>query len=473
LENEEAKKVQKDLTYDLLIKNAQIVQPNRTLKGEIAISNGKIEAIGITLSGSFRDSIDIGGRFILPGVIDTHVHLGTTDQTFAEAVRTESAAAAAGGVTTALVFKRIPILSDQGDSLVSALTPDIRAIEEGSLIDIGFHGLILDEDALERIDELAEEFGITSFKFIMAYKGEEAMPHFYGMDDGSLFKCLEKVGKMKGCVSLIHAENSEINERFKRENFHRQDIGAWSDSRPSFSEEEGIRRSVFLAERAGSPLCVPHVSTEGGARYIAEVKKSNKYLFQETCPHYLFLTKETRFEPPSVGKVNPPLRARSDVSALWALMASGEIDVVGSDHCPFTRKFKPGDLWSARPGFPGIGLILPILLSEGINKGTMRMEDISRITSFQPAKLFGLYPRKGIIEIGSDADFVVVDLEKEVKVRPAILHGISDYSPYEGYVAKGWPILTIARGRIVFRDGQIDETMRKGMYLKRRMADFA
>jgi dihydroorotase (multifunctional complex type) len=306
----------------------------------------------------------------------------------------------------------------------------------------------------------------------MAYKGEEALPHFYGMNDGSLFKAMEKVSKRRGCISVVHAENSEINDRFKRDNRHRQDSRAWSDLRPSLSEEEAIRRAVFFAEKAGSPLCIAHVSTEAGATYVAEAKKCNRYLWQETCPHYLFLTKDSKFDPPSVGKVNPPLRDSSDVLALWTLLGRGGIDIIGSDHCPFTLKVKPKDLWSARPGLPGIELILPILLSEGVNKGRFTIEDVSRVTSLQPSKLFGLYPQKGIIEAGSDADLVIVDLEKEVEIMPSILHGVSDYTPYQGYVVKGWPIITIVRGRVVFQDGHLKDIKEKGVFLRRKRIDF-
>jgi dihydroorotase (multifunctional complex type) len=460
------------MTYDLVINNCRIVKPSGALWGEIAISGGKIVSIGEKVDGPSRDRIDAGGRFVLPGVIDTHVHLGTAEQTFAEAVLTESGAAVAGGITTALVYRQIPVLGETKAPLKSILDPDIRAIEKNSLIDIGFHGLILDEEALDRIDELVESFGITSFKFIMAYKGEEAMPHFYGMRDGSLYKAMERVGK-KGCLSLVHAENSEINERFKEENRNRKDIAAWSESRPNLSEEESIRKAVFLAERAKSPLCVAHVSTEGGVKYISEKKKQDKSLFQETCPHYLSLTKYVKFEPSALGKVNPPLREDSDVSALWTLLAEGSIDVIGSDHCPFTLKVKSEDLWRARPGIPGIGLLLPVLLSEGVNKGKITIEDVSRITSFQPSKLFGLYPRKGAIEEESDADLVVVDLEKKVKVTHSLLQGISDYSPYEGCILKGWPIITIVRGRPVIRNGQLVDTLRDGKFLKREKVDFA
>ncbi len=460
------------MTYDLVIKNCRIVKPSGSFWGEIAISGGKIVSVGEKADGSSKDAIDAGGRFVLPGLIDTHVHLGTAEQTFAEAVLTESAAAAAGGVTAALVHKQIPAFGETKAALKSILEPDIRAIEKNSLIDIGFHGLILNEEALDRIDELVESFGITSFKFIMAYKGEESMPHFYGMGDGSLFKAMEKVGS-KGCLSMVHAENSEINERFKKENLDRKDLAAWSDSRPDLSEEESIRKAVFLAERAGSPLCVAHVSTGGGARYLDAKKKENKSLFQETCPHYLFLTKQMKFEPLTLGKVNPPLRGDSDVSALWTLLAERSIDVIGSDHCPFTLKMKSEDLWSARPGIPGIGLLLPVLLSEGVNKGKITIEDVSRVASSQPSKLFGLYPRKGAIEEGSDADLIIVDLGKKVKVTHSLLHGISDYSPYEGCILKGWPVITIVRGRVVFREGQLVDTPRGGKFLKREKVDFS
>jgi dihydropyrimidinase len=457
--------------FDVIIRNGRFVHPTAgVITGDLAISGGKIVSIDSRIPGSAGEEIDAMGRFVLPGLIDTHVHLGTTGQTFAESLKSESAAAAAGGVTTLLVYKQIPVLTKTDRELDKHLGSELQAIETHSLVDIGFHGLILDEQALNPMDELVDRWGITSFKFIMAYKGEEAMPHFYGMGDGTLYKAMEQVGRRPGCLSIVHAENSEINERFKRENVHRQDIAAWSDSRPPVSEEESIRRAVFLSEKAGSPLCIAHVSTAGGADYIASAKKQNPFLFQETCPHYLTLTKHHTFRFPAIGKVNPPLREESDVSSLWQHVTRADMDVIGTDHVPFTLKMKSGDVWAARPGLPGLGLLLPILLSEGVNKGRLSLEELVRITSYQPARLFGLYPEKGRLEAGADADLVIVDLEKTMTVVPELLNGVSDYSPYEGCSFTGWPVTTFVKGKPVFHDGKVHAGLTTGRYVKRKRA---
>jgi dihydroorotase (multifunctional complex type) len=457
--------------FDMVIRNGRFVRHGAGITaGDLGISDGKIVSIDSRIPQSAKVEIEARRRFVIPGVIDTHVHLGTTGQTFSESLKTESSAAVAGGITTLLVYKQIPVFTEAEKGIEENFGSGLQAIEEHSLVDIGFHGLILDEQALDRIDELVEGWGITSFKFVMAYKGEEAMPHFYGMGDGALYKALDKVGKKTGCLSIVHAENSEINERFKRENAHRQDIAAWSDSRPPLSEEVSIRKAVFLAEKAGSPLCIAHVSTAGGAQYIASAKKQNRFLFQETCPHYLTLTKHHTFDLPALGKVNPPLREQSDVSSLWQHLARGEIDVIGTDHAPFTLQIKSADLWHARPGLPGLGLLLPILLSEGVNKGRLSLEDLVRITSYQPAQLFGLCPEKGRLEIGADADLVIIDLEKEMMVTPEVLHGFSDYSPYKGFSFTGWPVTTVVKGKLVFQDGQVHTRVTTGRYLKRKRA---
>lgn len=459
-------------TFDVIIRNGRFVHPTAGIvAGDLAISGGKIISIESRIPHPAREEIDAKGRYVIPGVIDTHVHLGTAGQRFAQSVATESSAAAAGGTTTLLVYKQIPVLTRADRELDMHLGADVEAVDEHSLVDIGFHGLILDEQALNPIDALVDRWGITSFKFIMAYKGEEAMPHFYGMGDGTLYKAMEQVGRRSGCISMVHAENSEINERFKRENLHRQDIAAWSDSRPPFSEEESIRRAVFLAEKAGSPLCIVHVSTAGGADYITSAKKQNRFLFQETCPHYLSLTKNHTFRFPGIGKVNPPLREESDVSSLWQHLTRGDIDVMGTDHVPFTLKMKSGDLWTARPGFPGLGLLLAILLNEGVNKGRLSLEDLVRITSYQPARLFGLYPEKGSLEPGADADLVFIDLEKKMMVAPELLNGVSDYSPYEGCSLTGWPVATFVRGKAVFQNGKVNAGLTTGKYVRRKRAD--
>jgi dihydropyrimidinase len=190
-----------------------------------------------------------------------------------------------------------------------------------------------------------------------------------------------------------------------------------------------------------------------GSQFIKDQSDCSPRVSVETCGHYLLLNKEQRLG--ALGKVNPPLREQAQVEGLWDRIRDGTIDFLGSDHVPHTRASKGDDLWSAMPGLPGITMSLPILLSEGVHKRHLPLTKVVELTSYRAARVFHLYPKKGALEIGSDADIVIVDLEKRVEITPEVLNSVSDYTPYQGYICHGWPHLTICRGRVSYRNGQI------------------
>jgi dihydropyrimidinase len=401
-----------------------------------------------------RQIIDARGNFILPGLIDPHVHYGHKGNLEGH-FRTETSSAAIGGVTTVLLFYR-DNLNPVG---LYEKIPQVKAIgEKNSPIDFSFRLLLITRNQLSNIGRYVQGDGITSFKFYLVYKGEDAKS--IGLtgnetDDGFLTEAFSTISRLPGVVACVHAENSEIilSLMKKYRDAGREGLRVWSECRPNLTESESISRVLAFAEAAGCPVYIVHLSTREGLEVIRQFKARYKKLYVETCPHYLTLTKEDPLG--SLGKVNPPLRNSEDREALWRGIDRGLIDTIGSDHCPFTREDKPESIWEARTGFPGSATILPVLLSEGVHKGRVSLEKVVELTSLNPARIFNLFPRKGTIQVGSDADLCIVDLNLIKKVEPGFLHGISDFSIYDGWALKGWPVLTMVRGKVVMKDGKI------------------
>jgi dihydroorotase-like cyclic amidohydrolase len=451
------------VTVDLFVKAARLVRPDGAVEGGLGIRDGKVVAVlapGETVTA--RRTIDAGGRPVLPGLIDTHVHLGNGAQAFAADCATESRHAVAGGVTTVLPF----VITR--DSYVDALPGLIGGVGQG-LVDMAFHAIIVRERQVEEIPRLAREFGVRSFKTFMAYKGREISPSgIQGLGDDTIFAAFRQIAAIPQGVAIVHCENMELIE-LHQEPFvaaGRQDTAAWSDARPEFGELEAIRRMALFAEAAGVQLLVPHMGLGLGSGFLRQKAWGPGRVATETCPHYLAFDKDT--DRGVQGKVNPPLRSRAHVEALWQRLTDGTVDVVGSDHCPFTRAVKGADLWSARAGITGgSAMILPVLLTDGVRVGRLSLPQVVALTSYNAARLFRLYPRKGALDVGSDADLVVVDPDRQVKVDLAALHSVIDFSPYEGYVAHGWAATTIAGGEVVYDGGEIVVERPRGRYLPR------
>jgi dihydropyrimidinase len=266
---------------------------------------------------------------------------------------------------------------------------------------------------------------------------------------------------------MCHCENIEIIYKFKDllRKQGRSDISAWSEARPAWCEAESIRSVLFIASSIDSPIYIPHVSSEAGLNAVKDFKGEYRNIYAETCPHYITLTNDYRRGP--LGKVNPPLLKKEDIDALWMGIATGLIDTVGSDHC-FRTKDQKKELWTAKPGFSGTALVLPIMLSEGVNRGRIGLEHLVRVCCLNPAKIFGMYPQKGSLVVGSDADVTIVDLNKKVRITDRTEnYELSDFSLWEGWELKGWPVATVVRGNLVMRDGEIVGKPGVGKYVPR------
>jgi dihydroorotase-like cyclic amidohydrolase len=447
---------------DLFVKDCRVVKPDVVVECGLAIRDGSIAAVlrpGETVTA--RRTIDAGGRFVIPGLIDTHLHLGNAAQSFASDCATESRHAVTGGVTTLMPF----VITR--DSYVDVLGDMQRAVGAGSLVDMLFHAIIVRESQIDEIPRMAAEFGVRSFKTFMAYKGREISPSgIQGMRDDQIFSVFQRVRDVPGGLAIVHCENMELIELHQKPFMAagRQDTAAWSDARPAFAELEAIRRMCQFAEAVGVQLLIPHMGVGLGSEFLRQKMWGAGRVATESCPHYLAFDKDT--DRGVQGKVNPPLRGRDHIEALWQRLTDGTVDVMGSDHCPYTKAVKGDELWAARAGISaGSAMILPVLLTEGVNHGRLTMSDVVRLTSYRAARLFGLYPRKGALEAGSDADLVIVDLEREVKVDLPALNSAVDFSPYEGYVARGWAAMTIAAGQVVYEGGEIVAGGTRGRYL--------
>lgn len=289
------------------------------------------------------------------------------------------------------------------------------------------------------------------------------------MTDGILYDAMLILKEYKGALPCIHAENIELIWSIRKRliNQGRSDPTAWSDSRPDFTESEYVRRALFLSELTGCPIYIVHLSSKKGLEELKASRPHYSRVFVETCPQYLTHTKELMID--NLLKVNPPIRSKEDIDALWDGIKDGYIQTLGSDHITSKTESKKGSIWDASLGFAGTATLLPVLLSEGVHKRKISLEKVAEITSYNVAKIFNLYPKKGSIKIGSDADLTIIDLEKEKIVKHAMLNSSSDFSIYENWHLKGWPILTMVRGNVVMRDGEVIGKRGFGKFIKRNL----
>lgn len=440
------------MQFDLLVRNGRVVDPLAGVQeATVAVRDGRVAALlapGVPARG--REEIDAGGRPVLPGAIEPHTHLGYK-RPFAAEVRTETASAAVGGITTVMTFHRHyqsaePRPYDDFPELVDTVAREAH-------VDVAFHFGILTEAQLRELERYIE-WGVSSFKFYMAYRGTDGRG--VGMinecDDGLMLEGFRTLARHPHAVACVHCENTEVIGRYVRRvrASGRADLAAWNAARPAFAEAENVRRAAYFAELAGCTLYYVHIGARESLQEALAHRARYPRLLVETCSHYLTHTEDSKVGP--LGKVNPPLRAEADVAAMWEALRVGAIDTVGTDHCATTRADKQGDIWQAMPGFPGMATSLPVLLSEGVAKHGLSLSDVARLASYNVARAFNLYPRKGRIEVGADADLIVVDPDRERTVQAADLASASDFSLYDGWTLKGWPVLTLVRGQVVARD---------------------
>ncbi len=454
------------MKVDLLVAGGQVVLPNQgTYSMDVAIHKGKVLALlGAGHSFEGKRVLDARDKLVMPGGIDAHTHL--TMGPGGIGYETETRSAAIGGITTTLSY-----LLDAGEPS-QTLKREIEAGQSRACGDFGLHPSVVTDSQIEALPRTVEQFGAPSFKFFMIFRGEEgAYLGIPGNDDGFLFKLFRSVAAIPGVIPCVHAENVELLWLLKPEVEAKGDgdLKDWDMSRPDYVEAEATQRALYLAEKAGSPLYIVHITCREALEMVRKAKARRPgRVFAETCAHYLTLTCENA--PSPAGKVNPPLRHADDVEALWEGLADGTIDVVGSDHVPRRFETKEGGIWKASAGFPGVATLLPLLLTEGVRRELPLEYLINKVTA-APSEIFGLAPFKGGLLPGADGDLTIVDPNREIAISASDLASDSDYTPFQGRAVKYVPTRTVLRGNVVVEDGRYIGQPGMGRYLHRKPYD--
>ncbi len=432
------------VTADLVIHNGIVVSPDAAIPASIAIKDEKILAVGAAEAmPPARETLDARGLHILPGAIDVHVHFRDPGYPHKEDWESGTAAAAFGGVTT--VFDMPNTIPPTGNAEILAAKHKIAASK--AHVDFGLYGL-LGEDTIQQVPELIEG-GVIGFKLYMGNTfGKIPSP-----STGAMLEAFEVVAETGKRISL-HAETNSIMERRQTRLMEagRHDPLAHIASRPAVVAIEAVSRACILSEWTGARIHILHISSADELRPLREAKARGVDVTGETCPQYLFLSTDDYARFGGVSRVNPPVREKENQEPLWAALADGTVDMIATDHAPHTQEEKTrNDIWAVDCGFPGVETQMPAMLTE-VNAGRMSISDYVRWSSFNPAKTWGLYPRKGAIAPGADADLALVDLARAWTIDDAKIQSRSKISPWHGRVVKGLPIHTIVRGRFVMRD---------------------
>lgn len=432
---------------DLVIRGGTLVTAESEQQVDILVRQGRIAAhLAPGAPVDFAVPVlEVDGLHLLPGVIDVHVHFREPGLMQKEEFMSGSASAAAGGVTT---------VCDMPNTLPPIATADLlRAKAEGlvgrSYVDFGLYAALLPEN-LAQIPALLDAGAIALKLFAGPTTGNLSAPTW-----GALVEVFQTVAARGGLIA-IHAEDREVVEHWERK-VKAAGGSTYLDllaSRPPFSEASCIAQATLLSAQTGCRLHVVHVNTKEGVDLVAAAKAAGAPVTAETCPPYLLLTAD---DFPRLGnrmKVLPYIRHQADQDRIWAGLLDGTIDMLSTDHAPHLPEEKARDIWSAPAGAPGVETLLPLMLNE-VTRGRLSLRQLVRMTSLEPARAFGLYPRKGSAQIGSDGDFTVVDLKKRKRLRAAEMYSKAKQSPFDGVLVTGAPFATVVRGQVVARDGEI------------------
>ncbi len=461
------------------------------LKCDVGVSRGKVAALDASIpSSEASNTLDVQGKAVFPGAVDSHFHIGIYRPARDDAA-SESRAAVTGGVTTLLSYFRTGANYLNKTGPYSQILPELLDMcRDSFIVDYGYHLAVMTGQQLSEVDTLVEKFGVATFKHFMFYKmmnlaGSSLDGAKYRMTDepydlgfletlmSTVAKANERYRKYGGIRLSLHCENPELIRvaTQKTKASGRTDLEAWSLARPGATEGLAINEAAFLANETACPVNLLHLSSKAAVDAALAVSRAYPSLDakREATLHHLSLTTDIEYEG-VLAKVNPPIRGKQDVEALWQAVIEGRIDTVVSDHACITKAIKGPDMWAAPPGFGGTSLMLPLLISEGYHKRGLSLTRIAELTALNSAQCHGLYPKKGSIVVGGDADFAIVDLEKEQRVTAPMLNSAQDYTPFEGVTLKGWPVRTIIRGETVFENGQVTGRPGYGEYVKRPVA---
>lgn len=448
---------------EMVIKNGTVINAHSDYKADVRIVNGKIAEVGTKLStATAGEVIDATGLYVLPGAIDAHTHLemkmGKTYS--ADSYETGTRAAACGGVTTVFDYT----LQENGKSMLEEINDRNKLASPAACVDYAFHGGIseVNDERCNEVYEMVKQ-GFPSIKAYMTYA--------FGLDDKALYKLLQTSADARALIT-VHAESHGIveanREEFKKEGL--TDVWYHYLSRPEIAEEEADIRAIKLARAAGAPLYIVHLANEAGEKYIAEARANGLPIYAETCPHYLAFTNEVYKRPDGIRFIcSPPMKGKESQIALWEGINRGVIDTIATDHCPaqsFEKDWGKEDFTLAPCGCMGIENMYPYMLNAA-NKGIITFKKAVEVCSYNVAGIFGC-DTKGAIEPGKDADIVLYDPKKEFTISVDNMHSNIDYTIYEGMKLKGYPVQTISRGKIVYKDGEFLGEKGYGKLLRRK-----
>jgi dihydropyrimidinase len=456
----------------LLIRNGRVVTASDDYIADLYCDEGKVATIGVNLPTdkfSADRTIDATGQYVLPGGIDVHTHLdmpfgGTTS---ADDFESGTIAAAHGGTTSIVDFA----IQYRGQTMRHALDEWRKKADGRAAIDYGFHMIVteLADAGLGEMDRLVRDEGVTSFKLFMAYPG------VFMVDDATIFRALVRTGENGGLVCM-HAENGGVIDELVKEALRKGQTAPkyHALTRPSRAEGEATGRAIALSEMAGVPIYIVHLSAADALEKVKQARDMGLPAYAETCPQYLFLSYDNYEEPGFDGAkyvMSPPLREKWHQDVLWKGLAKNDLQVISTDHCPFCmaeQKTLGKDDFSKIPnGAPGIETRLTLVHDGGVRGGRLSLNRFVELCSTTPAKMFGLFPRKGTIAVGSDADIVLFDPQRKQTLGVKTLHMKVDYNPYEGRTVQGSPSMVIAGGTVIVEDGKFVGKKGDGRFLKR------
>src|SRR3954469_4519709 len=464
--------------FDCIIRGGTVATAADTFTCDLGIQDGRIAALGHNL-GSADEVLDVSGKLVLPGGIDSHVQFAQPsgpDIVMADDFESGTRSAALGGNTTVLPF----CLQEKGHSLREALKVYHAKAEGQCYVDVSFHLIITDPTDQVLGQELPAliEDGYTSFKVFMTYEG-------LALSDREILEVMA-VARETGALVMVHAENYDAI-RFLTDRLERLGKTApqyHATSRPVPVEREATHRAISLAELVDVPIMIVHVSNREAMEEIRRAQQRGLKIYGETCPQYLVLTEKDLEGLNMEGAryvCSPPPRDQASQKACWQGLQQHVFSLFSSDHCPFryddtqgklTPKGRTSFRWVPN-GIPGVETRLPILFSEGVGKGRISLNDFVAFTATNHAKTYGLYPKKGTIAVGSDADIVIWNPERKETISQKLLHHRSDYTPYEGIAVTGWPVSTMVRGKFVVRDGKLTGAKGDGAYVPREKSPLA
>jgi dihydropyrimidinase len=458
------------MELDLVVKNGNVVTATEEVFCDIGIAKGRIAVLGKKLQGA--RSIDAQGNYVFPGGVDAHCHieqLSSGGLLCADDFYSGTVSAAFGGTTTIVPFAA----QHRGNSVRQVVSDYHSRAKAKAVVDYAFHLIISDPTEAVLNDELPELMrnGYTSFKVYMTYERLR-------LDDYQMLQVLE-LAKREGGLTMVHAENHDMIRHSTEKLLARGEVAPkfHGVAHSRLAEGEATFRAMALAELVGAPLFIVHVSSEGAAEEIQRARRRGMRVYAETCPQYLLLTSDDLDREGMAGAMfccSPPPRDRGSQEALWRGLADGTFQVFSSDHAPY-RFDETGKLANGADapfnkianGVPGIEVRMPLLFSEGVLRGRIDVHRFVDLTSTRPAKIYGMFPQKGSISIGADADLVLWDADREVVVESAKLHDSVGYTPYEGRKVKGWPLTVLSRGRVVVDGGELQVERGSGEFVAR------